>query len=61
MRAARTTLLFGGLAGIALLAMLVALACGSADISAADTVQAIFGAGPENTRSLILELRLPRA
>ena len=61
MRAARKTLLFGGLAGIAILAMLVALVCGSADISAADTVRAIFGAGPEKTRSLIMELRLPRA
>jgi iron complex transport system permease protein len=41
--------------------MSVALASGSADISLAETVDALFGKGAENTRSLILELRLPRA
>jgi iron complex transport system permease protein len=53
--------LFVGLIGIALAAMLVALAYGSADISMAEAVNAVFGAGPDKTRSLIMDLRLPRA
>lgn len=53
--------LFAGLFGISLLAILVALALGSADISIADTINVILGGGPDKARSLILDLRLPRA
>jgi iron complex transport system permease protein len=53
--------LFAGLIGISLIAMVVALAFGSADISLADTVNAILGNGPDKARSLIMDLRLPRA
>jgi iron complex transport system permease protein len=41
--------------------MLVALASGSADISLGETVSALLGTAPENTQSLVLDLRLPRA
>ena len=57
----RKTVLFVGLIGIAMVAMLVALAHGSADISIAETIDAVLGGGPDKTRSLIVDLRLPRA
>ncbi|MDH3614745.1 MAG: iron ABC transporter permease [Gammaproteobacteria bacterium] len=57
----RPALLFAGLVVIAVLALAVALASGSADISLAETVAALRGTAPENTRSLIMDLRLPRA
>jgi iron complex transport system permease protein len=41
--------------------LLAALASGSADISFAETLQALRGAAPDTVRSLVLELRLPRA
>jgi len=53
--------LFAGLFGILLIAMLVALTFGSADISLRDTVDVLLGAGPDKARSLIMDLRLPRA
>ena len=53
--------LFTGLIIVAIAALLVALASGSADISIAETIDALLGSAPENTRSLILDLRLPRA
>ena len=53
--------LFAGLISISLIAMAVALAFGSADISMADTVKVILGNGPDKARSLIMDLRLPRA
>jgi len=52
---------FAGLIVIAGAAMLVALASGSADISFADTLEALRGNAPERTTSLVLDLRLPRA
>ena len=55
------TALFAGLIGIAIVAMVFALASGSADISFGDAMRALFGGAPENTRALILDLRLPRA
>ena len=55
------TALFAGLFGIAIGAMVFALASGSADISFGDAMRALFGEAPENTRALILDLRLPRA
>lgn len=42
-------------------AMALALSSGSADISVAMTFDAVTGDAPENVRSLIMELRLPRA
>jgi iron complex transport system permease protein len=55
------TALFAGLFGIAIGAMVFALASGSADIGLSDAMRALFGAAPENTRALVLDLRLPRA
>jgi len=55
------TALFAGLFGIAIGAMVFALASGSADIGLGDAMRALFGDAPENTRALILDLRLPRA
>jgi len=53
--------LFAGLIVVAIVALMVALASGSADISLEQTLDALRGTAPENTRSLIMELRLPRA
>ena len=55
------TALFAGLFGIAIGAMVFALASGSANIGLVDAMRALFGDAPENTRALVLELRLPRA
>lgn len=41
--------------------MSIALASGSAEISLTETFDALFGAAPESTRTLIMDLRLPRA
>ena len=57
----RAAPLFTGLLGIAAVTLLVALASGSADIGIGAAIDAIVGEAPEQTRSLILELRLPRA
>ena len=54
-------MLFAGLSVIAVVALAVALASGSADISLAETMDALLGTAPENTRSLVMDLRLPRA
>ena len=53
--------MFAGLFGIATGAMVFALASGSADIGFGDAMRALFGEAPENTRALVLDLRLPRA
>jgi iron complex transport system permease protein len=42
-------------------ALLLALASGSADISFAEMLEALSGGGSERVRSLIIDLRLPRA
>jgi len=55
------TALFVGLFGIAVGAMVFALASGSADIGLGDALRALFGDAPANTRALVLDLRLPRA
>ena len=52
---------FGGLLLLVAAAFMVALASGSADISFAETLRILTGGGNEQARSLILELRLPRA
>ncbi len=57
----RPAVLFAGLIVIAAAALAVALASGSADISLSETVNALLGKAPESTRSLIMDLRLPRA
>ena len=57
----RTAPLFAVLIALAALTLLVALASGSADISLAETLDALLGNAPENTRTLVVELRLPRA
>ena len=54
-------MLFAGLFVLAVVALMVALASGSADISLQQTLAALLGTAPENTRSLIMDLRLPRA
>ena len=53
--------LFAGLIVAAGLAMLAALASGSADIGLTDMIDSLRGAAPENTHALVMELRLPRA
>jgi iron complex transport system permease protein len=52
---------FGGLLLLVAAAFMVALASGSADISFGETLRILTGGGNEQARSLILELRLPRA
>ena len=61
MPTARPGALFAGLALAAAAALLLAVASGSADISVAEVLQALRGAGPEKTRALVVDLRLPRA
>jgi len=56
-----TTTLFAGLILIAATALFAALASGSADVSIADTVAALLGDASQQIRTLVLELRLPRA
>ena len=52
---------FGVLLLLVAAAFMVALASGSADISVGETLRILTGGGSEQARSLILELRLPRA
>ena len=60
MGAVRSVSLLAGLLAGTVLVLFLALASGSADISLAETVNAILGNAPENTRSLVVDLRLPR-
>ncbi|MEE8425831.1 MAG: iron ABC transporter permease [Woeseiaceae bacterium] len=57
----RTGVFFAGLIVVVLAAFLAALATGSADISIAQSIAALQGNAPEHIRSLVIELRLPRA
>jgi iron complex transport system permease protein len=59
--AGRTGVLFAVLLIVVALAFMLALALGSADISPFETLQALRGEAPEKTRSLVNDLRLPRA
>ncbi len=52
---------FGVLLLLVAAAFMAALAAGSADISIGETLRILTGGGSEQARSLILELRLPRA
>ena len=61
MLAGRTGALFAILLIIVAAAFTLALALGSADISLLETLQALRGEAPERTRSLVNDLRLPRA
>ncbi len=57
----RWLLLFAGLAAIAVVAMLFALVSGSADIGVAESLRALGGAADGTARTLVVEIRLPRA
>ncbi len=57
----RKFVLFAGLSGVAVAALIFALASGSADISFGESVAALFGNAPESSRLLVMDLRLPRA
>jgi len=58
--AGRTSALFACLLLLVAAAFLVALASGSASISTAEILDILRGGGTDSTRSLVLELRLPR-
>ena len=53
--------LFAGLIVLTGIALLIALASGSADISFAEMIRALRGSASEQTQSLVMDLRLPRA
>jgi iron complex transport system permease protein len=61
MNIARNSALFGALLLLAVVAFIAALATGSADVSFADSINALRGSAPEQVQSLVLDLRLPRA
>lgn len=53
--------LFAGLAAIVVACFVFALASGSASIGVLDAIRALGGSGSDEVRTLILDLRLPRA
>ena len=57
----RPVALFAALTVVAVAALAVALASGSADIGLAEAFRAVFGAATEKSQALITDLRLPRA
>ncbi len=57
----RSIILLLGLAIFPLVAIAIALALGSADISIDQTWQAIRGLAPDSVHSIVIDLRLPRA
>ena len=57
----RPAALFPGLVLVVLAALLYALVSGSATVSIAGVAEAIAGGGDASTRSLVFDLRLPRA
>lgn len=61
MNVARNSVLFAGLTLLAAMAFIAALATGSADVSFAESINALRGAAPDHIESLVMELRLPRA
>jgi iron complex transport system permease protein len=61
MNVARNSALFAGLLFLAAMAFVAALATGSADVSFGESISALRGAAPEHVRSLVMDLRLPRA
>ena len=61
MSTGRNSALFACLLFLVATAFLVALASGSADISSTEILDILRGGGTDSARSLVLELRLPRA
>ncbi len=57
----RPLLLLGGLLLAVAVSLLLALACGSVAFAPLDTLATLGGGGPDLARTLVLELRLPRA
>ena len=57
----RPQLLFPALITLSVVAGIVALVSGSADISAQQAWQSLAGTAPDNIRTLVIDLRLPRA
>ena len=57
----RQSLLFCGLATLAVITIFAAMASGSAAIGMADAIRAIAGDAPDHIRALVMDLRLPRA
>ena len=57
----RPQLLFPALITLSAIAGIVALISGSADINAQQVWQSLAGTAPDNIRSLVIDLRLPRA
>ncbi len=58
---ARSSILFAALLLIAGLTLLFAISSGSADIGPSESLAALFGDASDKVRSLVVELRLPRA
>lgn len=61
MQLIRPRTLFPLLCSLCVAAVILALASGSADLSAAEVWQSITGRSPDNIRRLVMDLRLPRA
>ena len=61
MFATRSILLFAVLVTVAVGALLLALGSGSANIGISDSLAVLWGQAPEQVRTLVLDLRLPRA
>ena len=61
MFATRSILLFAGLITASAGALLLALGSGSANIGIAESLAVLWGEAPEQVRTLIVDLRLPRA
>ncbi len=61
MTAGRGAALFAVLLVVVAVAFIAALASGSADVNLSETLAALRGQGPEKIRSLVMDLRLPRA
>ena len=61
MHLVRPSLLFPGLIALWLVALIAAIASGSADLSAGDVWRSVTGEAPDHIRQLVIDLRLPRA
>ena len=57
----RPQLLFPALIALSVTAGIIALISGSADINALEVWQSLAGTAPDNIRTLVIDLRLPRA
>jgi iron complex transport system permease protein len=61
MNTSRNGALFAGLLVLCGVAFMAALATGSADVTIAESLRALFGEAPDNVQGLVMDLRLPRA